>query len=205
VTHPTRKILYGLAALAILTSSALAAGDGWRIFDVFQRNKAKRIEMLIVTGNYVQSRVLAEVIQYATKQPILLLPTGNEKDIMYFLGPKMEALEIEEADYVQLIDFLQPKKVLFLGNAAYTDPSYIDTLHDLVATWVVNNDDWEQIAFSVEEMLQVRKLAFNYLVLLEQLAERGRDAPKVSISKKYNQAKTIFSSYKTKEAGWSPK
>ena len=111
MTHPTRKILYGLAALAILTSSALAAGDGWRILDVFQRNKAKRIEILIVTGNYVQSRVLAEVIQYATKQPILLLPTGNEKDIMYFLGPKMEALEIEETDYVQLIDFLQPKKV----------------------------------------------------------------------------------------------
>ena len=75
--------------------------------------RAQRVEILIVTSNHIKSKLLADLIQYETGQPILLLPTGNETEDMFFLLPTGESDEINKTDFVRFVDFLQPKNVLF--------------------------------------------------------------------------------------------
>ena len=180
------------ANLAILPAEA-----GWlNPLSWFRKNKAKRVDSLIITGNYVKSRILAELIQRETKQPILLLPSGEEVNVMFFLTPTDETLEIKKQDYLKFIDFLQPKRALFLGNEAYSPSEYMEPLKDEIPVWSVTNNDWEKIVFSVGEFLKLKHLGFDYLVLTNQLDDDGRLKPASSTD--------IFGGYRTKRGYWSP-
>jgi hypothetical protein len=198
--------LQAVAALIMLTCLAPGAhAELKNPFAFLAKKRQKRIKTLIVTGNYVKSRMLAELIQFRTKQPILLLPTGKEDTTMYFLGPELQALEVHRDDYAKFIAFLQPKKVVFLGDKTYAAPEYIDKLKPVATTWAVNSENWEQIAFSVEEVLKIRKLTFDYLVLIKQLEEK--DDPKPSVMMKPHTEGTVddavFKGFRTREGTWS--
>ncbi len=198
--------VYFFAAAFLFTAVAPSASAG--PFSFLNPKNPKRIKTLIVTGNFVKSRMLAELIQFRTNQPILLLPTGSEETTMYFLGPDLQAYEIDQDDFKDFVAFLQPKKVLFLGDRNYAPPEYIDELGEVATTWVVNSGDWEQIAFSVEEVMRIRKLTFDYLVLLKQLEERDRPKPSIMINPKGEKRVVptdkaeIFKKYETKGSSW---
>jgi len=199
-------VVYFFAAVFLFTAVAPSASAG--PFSFLNPKNPKRIKTLIVTGNFVKSRMLAELIQFRTNQPILLLPTGNEEGTMYFLGPELQAYELEPANFKDFVAFLQPKKVLFLGDKNYAPPEFIDELGEVATTWVVNSGDWEQIAFSVEEVMRIRKLTFDYLVLLKQLEERDRPKPSIMINPKGEKRVVptdkaeIFKKYETKGNSW---
>jgi len=195
---------FAAAFLFIAVAPSASAGP----FSFLNPKNSKRIKTLIVTGNFVKSRMLAELIQFRTKQPILLLPTGNEERTMYFLGPDLQAYEIDRDDFKDFVAFLQPKKVLFLGDKNYSPSEYIEELEKVTTTWVVNSSDWEQIAFSVEDVMSIRKLTFDYLVLLKQLEERDRPKPSIMINPKGEKRvipvdkADIFKKYETKGTSW---
>ena len=198
--------VYFFAAAFLLTAVAPLASAG--PFGFLNPKNPRRIKTLIVTGNFVKSRMLAELIQFRTKQPILLLPTGSEGSTMYFLGPELQAYEVDQENFKDFVAFLQPKKVLFLGDKNYSPPEYIEKLEDVATTWVVNSGDWEQIAFSVEDVMRIRKLTFDYLVLLKQLEERDRPKPSIMINPKGEKRVVpddkadIFKKYETKGNSW---
>ena len=198
--------VYFFAAAFLFTAVAPSASAG--PFSFLNPKNSKRIKTLIVTGNFVKSRMLAELIQFRTKQPILLLPTGNEESTMYFLGPDLQAYEIDRDAFKDFVAFLQPKKVLFLGDKNYSPSEYIEELEKVATTWVVNSSDWEQIAFSVEDVMSIRKLTFDYLVLLKQLEERDRPKPSIMINPKGEKRVVppdkadIFKKYETKGTSW---
>ena len=163
---------FSLTALALILFGSTPVYAG---FLDFLKKKPKRVETLIVTGNFIKSRILAELVQDESKQPVLLLPTGNEDDVCYYLPPKGQAQEIESKDFISFVEFLQPRKVLFLGNAQYASPDFHKALLDNdVVTWAVTNDDWEQIANSVGETMKIKNLYFDYLVLLNQIDAEGK-------------------------------
>ncbi len=191
-SNPFKLLVVGVTILSFATTSN---ASWWNPLNWMERNRAKRVETLLVTSNYVKSRILAELVQFEIKQPILLLPTANEPETIYFLSPTKETLEISKDDYLKFIDFLQPNKVLFLGNDSYVSDEYIALTRDRVATWSIANDDWETIAFSVGEMLRLKHLGFDYLVLLNQLDENGRLKPAASTD--------FFGGYITNEK-WTP-
>jgi hypothetical protein len=166
------KRTFFLSTLAIVLLGSLPVHAG--LSGIFKK-KPRRVETLIITGNFIKSRILAELVQDESKQPVLLLPTGNEDDVCYYLPPKGQSLEIEAKDFISFVEFLQPRKVLFLGNAQYASPDYHQALlqHNIV-TWAVTNDDWEQIANSVGETMKIKNLYFDYLVLLNQIDAEGK-------------------------------
>ena len=168
----------------------------WNPVSWFKKKGPQRAETLVITGNYVKSRLLAELIQFKSKQPILLLPTGNESDIMFFLTPTEETLEVKKDDYLKFIHFLDPKRVLFLGNELYTPSSYIEQLTDHLPVWSVTNNDWEKIALSVEELLKIKHLEYDYLVLLHQLDDKGHLKPAASTE--------TIGGYTTRGRYWNP-
>jgi hypothetical protein len=154
--------------LGTLLTAAPAAQAEWYKPSTWFKKKDKRVDLLIVTGNYVNSRLLAELIQLENKQPVLVLPSGEDK-IMYALGPNKDAIEIKPENYRSFVKFLRPKQVLFLGDNQYVPQKYIDAVKDDVAIWSITNADWEQTAISAGRMLKMKKLSFDYLVLVNQL------------------------------------
>jgi hypothetical protein len=167
----TRKFF--LSTLAIVLFGSIAPVHAG-LFDLFKK-KPRRVKTMIVTGNFIKSRILAELVQDEINQPVLLLPTGNEDDVCYYLPPKGDALEVEAKDFISFVEFLQPRKVLFLGNDQYAAPAYHKALlQNSIVTWAVTNDDWEQIANSVGETLKIKNLYFDYLVLLNQIDAQGQ-------------------------------
>ena len=190
------KYLYSIPVIwlcMVLTSHAA----WWNPVSWFKKKGPKRAETLVITGNYVKSRILAELIQTKNKQPILLLPTGNESDTMFFITPIEDTLEVKKEDFLKFINFLDPERVLSLGNEAYTPAEYIEPLKDQIPVWSVTNNDWETIAFGVEELLKIKRLGYDYLVLLNQLDDKGRLKPAASTQ--------TFGGYKTKGRYWAPK
>ena len=153
---------------------AANAAANWRL-PKLGKKKPKRIEALVVTGNFVESRVLAELIQQRLEQPMLLLPTGSEDDRCYYVPPSGQSLEVDDGDFLEFVRFLRPKKVLFLGSERYAPQAFHDKLIGAeIPTWAINNEDWGQIAASTEDLLQVKNLHLDYLVLIEQVDADGR-------------------------------
>ena len=115
---------------------------------------------------------------------------------MFFLTPTDDTLEVKKDDYLKFINFLNPKRVLFIGNESFTPPEYIEPLKDRLPVWSVTNNDWQKIAFSVEELLKLKRLGYDYLVLLNQLDDQGRLKPAASTES--------FGGYRTNRKYWAP-
>jgi hypothetical protein len=186
-----------VAVLVLLTVSAGTLHAEWYKPTTWFQKNPKRVEVLLVTGNFVKSRVLAELIQKHLKQPILLLPSGEEGDALYFLLPNGETGAVAAEDYVKFVDFLNPKQVLFLGNKDYAPDNYLDDLGESVAVPViVRDDDWNKIAFSAGELLKIKKLYYNYLVIMNQIDEQGNLIP-VPVEQ-------VFGGFITRGEAWPP-
>ncbi len=184
-----------IVGLSIICVNA-AQASWWNPFSWFSGKKIKRIDTLLITGNYVKSRVLVELIQMELKQPILLLPTGEEGDSFFFLAHNRETFQVKREDYPRFINFLQPKKVMFIGNQDYCPHEYMDIIKEQVPVWSIPNDNWEMIAFSVGDVLKVKKLGFDYMVLQNQLDAGGKIKPPATTD--------VFGGYMTNRKYWTP-
>lgn len=174
-----------------------AHAEWWKPTTWFSTGKPRRIEFLVVTGNYVKSRVLAELIQRETKQPILLLPSGKEKESLYYIMPNGESGAVELKHFVEFVNFLQPKQVLYLGNELYAPDEYLKQLENAHTVSVaIREDDWDQIAYSVGDLLKLKRLYYDYLVLMNQMDEFGNVIPPTR--------EKVFGGFLTKDDQWPP-
>lgn len=191
------KRMYCLSIVLVSLSFVnVGHAQWWNPKSWMKGKRAKRVEILIVTSNHIKSKLLADLIQYETGQPVLLLPTGNETEDMFFLLPTGESDEINKGDFVRFVDFLQPKNVLFLGDESYVPSEFIEEIKDVVGSWSVPGNNWELIAFSVGDMLKLKHLGLDYLVLLNQLDNRGRIKPPASTE--------VYGGFATKKKFWKP-
>lgn len=163
-----------LATVLVVLACLLPAVGCRSIRDMFSRNR--EYDTLVVTGNYVDSRLLAELIQDAREHPILLLPTG-EDPVMYLLGAEGAATRIQPEDLEWLVDYLSPRTIIFLGDESYAPKAYRDRLKDRWAVATYDNGDWEVIARSVGELLDIKDLEEDYRELRRKLDRRGRVKP----------------------------
>ena len=158
--------------------------------NVFQYWSGKsRVDTLMVTGNYAKSRLLAELVQSKTKQPILLVEPGTRGEEMYFLPAAPEALAVEKAKFVEFVDFLlQPQdqkrarrhkqgRVVFIGDTDFVPQEFVDTLRDRFPTFIVASDNWQNNAEALARLFKYKKLPQHYSDLLAQLAAADAQAP----------------------------
>jgi len=137
-----------------------------------------RVDTLLITGNYSKSRLLGELFQHKTKQPIILVsPTAGGATELFFLPSGPEAMAIEGDKYVEFVDFLQPKRILFLGGDSYTPSAYVDKLRDRYPTILVTSNDWQKNAEAVATLIKDRRLPKRYMDYLIQLGEFDGEPP----------------------------
>ena len=128
---------------------------------------SKDVSTLVITGNYTKPRVLAELVQGETKQPILLLTQSNGK--IFFMPSNGPCLEVQDAEFSNFIKFLKPKQIIILGDTNYVPESYSKRIDPSQTTIRVDNKDWYQVAVTVGKILDKTYLASNFKKLCEQI------------------------------------
>jgi len=162
----------GFVLVAILWTGCSEAGAGFFDRVPFLRNWStkNRVDSLIITGNYAKSRLLAEVAQHKTKQPVILIsPTVDDSSEVYFMPSNPEAMVVDDDKYVEFVDFLRPRRLIFLGDESYMPPRYVDALRGRYPTVVVASRDWLKNAQALSDLLEWGKLPEVYSGYLAKL------------------------------------
>ena len=85
-----KPVKFVLLLLAVVFTSATFAAVPW-----FANGPKREVQTLVITGNYKSPRLLAELIQYESRQPYLLLPPQDSGDTrIIFCPPKSNSLQI---------------------------------------------------------------------------------------------------------------
>ena len=136
----------------------------------------RKPETLIITANYVSPRLMAELIQYESGQPYLLLPAEGDAVQKIFLCPRKakEAIVIPEEQIGRFVDFLGAKRIIILGGTNYVPEKYARMLNPNTPVMRVTGNDWERIAEEMKFMLNLSKLHKNFKRLRAQLVTPGR-------------------------------
>ncbi|NOY81468.1 MAG: hypothetical protein GXP31_10745 [Kiritimatiellaeota bacterium] len=166
-----------VAGLALTVTADAGLLSKLNVFRYF--SKKSRVETLLITGNIARSRLLAEMIQFKTGQPVLLISPSASGEQLYFLPAADEAGAIETAKYVEFIDYLHPERIVFLGGPQYVPQQFVDQVKDRYPSLMVTGDDWTKNAEALGKIFRVRKLARRYAELLQQI-EAAPTAPRTS-------------------------
>lgn len=158
------SLLFG-AVVSLATFSANAGFWDW--LTPYQ-GPDKDIITLIITGNFTKSRLLADLIQLETKQPILLLPSTPGGQI-FFIPAKDEAMEVVNEDFSRFVKFINPKQILILGDTRYVPKEYIDKIDPSQTIWNISNKNWQEVAVSAGKILDITNLAGDFKKLCEDI------------------------------------
>lgn len=166
----SHRVVFALVSLLVVGSWCQASWYN----PVSWFKKDKSYETLIVTGNYVDSRLLAELIQRQKHHPILLLPSGNETDTLFFLGPNGKAVKLDKDNYLWLVNYIEPKTILFLGDEHFAPTEYSQQVKDKYAILAYDSKDWSNIAVSCGELFGIKHLAGDFSQLRSRIDDDGK-------------------------------
>jgi hypothetical protein len=151
--------------LVAVAGACVVAHAGWPTW-----GRGRRVETLLVTGNFAKSRLLAELYQLQTKQPILLIsPEGAGRDQLFFLPSVPEAMTLEPEKYAEWVEYLRPGRIIFLGDTAFVPAAYIDQVRGRFPTVVLNSRDWLDNAKALGSLIKDKGLAKLYGSYFEKL------------------------------------
>lgn len=105
-------------------------------------------DTLLVTGNFAESRLLGEVAQLKTKQPLIIIsPEADGNHIYYFPYKESKALELKQEEYLEFIEtMLRPKKIVFLGGDDIVAKDFSDAVKANYTALTLKGDDWTKNA-----------------------------------------------------------
>ncbi len=168
-----KSSLFAVALLASVWSNA----DFWKFTRPFNEAPSETISTLVVIGNYAEPRILAELIQRETRQPILLLPAKG-KDGIYFMPPQKRnaapAMKIPVDELPNFVNLLGPKQIMILGDSRYVNKELTDRITPNRTVVAINNQEWEAVAQSVGRLLNLTNLADDFKKLLAQFRDENQ-------------------------------
>lgn len=165
----SKSIKSVLLLLTIVTACVASAAVPW-----FANGPKREIRTLIITGNYKSPRLLAELIQYESRQPYILLPSLNDENKQFiFCPPKGTSLPIREEKFDKFVRFINPRRIIVLGNEAYAPAQYIDMLDKAIPILRIESTNWYRVAEELTELLHLSNLDSSYRKLREQMLDKG--------------------------------
>ena len=131
----------------------------------------QKISTLVITGNYAKPRIIAELIQAETRQPILLLPAEGQ-DSAYFMPPEKDggkAMKVPFNELTNFINFVGPKQILVLGNTKYVADKYYDKISKEQTICRITSNNWQRVANTVGKYLNLPNLPGDYKSLSSKM------------------------------------
>ena len=161
-----KQILYVLvAAVTFMTAFNAEA----LTFNPFKRAGRVRANNLILTGNYLPSRLLADVAQYYSKQPILLISRDVDGASQLFYSPSTNnnATPVSADDFMTIVEYVKPKRIVVLGGDDFVQKEFIDLARSKYSVLILDSDDWTRNAATLGDLLKADKLAITYKQFLK--------------------------------------
>lgn len=151
----TLKITLSLMVLAVLVLGTSCT--------LFKRSGRARVHTLMFTGNYLDSRLLAELAQYKTKQPIIFVESDGAGEQLFLLPTfGSQAEQISKSDLLDVVAFLNPKRVAFLGDSSYVPAEYISMLQGKFEVITFASSDWSNNAQGLGALLNQSRLKYDF-------------------------------------------
>lgn len=161
--------IFTAAVCSLCISTSIFASSWWtRPYEGARQN----VSTLFVTANIDMPRILADVIQYSTRQPYLLVPARGEGKIFLCVAQK-NAKEIRAADVTRFINFINPQQIIVLGDERMISPKYLELLPGNQTVLTIYNDDWNQVAATLSLFLNKSNIKYDFKKLSEEY-KRGR-------------------------------
>jgi len=145
-----------VAAVAVIACNIPLNAGSWDWTRPYKMPE-KNVNTLIVTGNYRKPRLLAELIQVETKQPILLVPSSSDGKI-FFMPDKDQAMAVELEDLTDFIKYLKPGKIIVLGDKRFVPDKYLKAIDPAQTVISVSNKDWYKVSKTVTRILSLTYL-----------------------------------------------
>ena len=167
-----RTLFLAIAAMVL----GLSVRSGAAVMNPFQHDGRVKAHTILLTGNYVQSRVLAELAQYYTKQPVLIIsPDAEGANQVYYMPNSREAKQIPADEFMDVVNFITPKRVIILGNSDYVPASFGKELREKYSVISLDSADWSKNAASLSEILDEKRLKtkFEEYVRTASLSQRN--------------------------------
>jgi len=141
-------------------------------------NKETDVSTLIVTGYSLHSRLLADLLQFHTKQPVVFITSPNAKEVLFVPAqrkdvPAQKPLKVSAAEFHNFVNFAHPKQVVLLGEEKFIPKHYRDVLNPNIKTYALTDKDWKIIATQCEELFGISGLAAKFQAELDRLARGG--------------------------------
>ncbi|MDD3119404.1 MAG: hypothetical protein PHQ27_09510 [Victivallales bacterium] len=168
------KILV-VSLLCLATSIPSWAG----FWDWTQPYKGPRrdIVSLIVTANYRDTLLLAQLVQYHTKQPFILLPAKGQKQIFFWPARQSAALEISEKDLSRFIAFLNPQRIIVIGAENVVGRKYLNMIPHDQTVMVIYNENWQKVADALDGIMRAPSISVDFERLRGELNNGALYAP----------------------------
>lgn len=165
-----RKKIAGVIFAAIISTSILPLyASSWNWTRPYKMPE-KNIQSLVIVGNYRQPRLLAELVQSETKQPILVVPASGEGNV-YFMPADREdkTMEITQNDLTDFIKFVNPDKIIVLGDKRYVPERYLAAIDPKQTVITVTNKEWAEVAKTTSRILDLKYLIRDFKAQQELL------------------------------------
>jgi hypothetical protein len=121
------------------------------------KDPSKTVNTLVIIGNYRNPRLMADIIQAETNQPILLVPAGSDGKI-FFMPAKDTTMSIEFDDLRDFIKYLKPERIVVLGDERYVPKKYLKQIAPSQTVISVTNKSWKKIAAMTQEVMNLTYL-----------------------------------------------
>ena len=130
----------------------------------------KNIETLIIVGNYRQPRLLADLVQNETKQPLLVVPAAGESKIFFMPADREDkTMEVKLEDMTDFIKFVKPNKIIVLGDKRYVPEKFLSVIDPSQTIIIVTNKDWAMVAQATSRILDLKYLIKDFKAQQELL------------------------------------
>ena len=155
------KVVAVFAAGIVALSAQADVWDWTRPF----KGPGRHVNTLVITGNYKRPLALAQLIRAESRQPYLLVPAQESglKDVFFCpVNERTAATKLRPEDISRFVRFLNPGKVIVLGDTRYVPESYVPELDGRIPIVRIDCDDWVRNAEMLGSLLSLNHLERDY-------------------------------------------
>lgn len=141
----------------------------------FKRNGRVKATSLIIAGNFVESRLLAELSQYYSKQPMLVVSPDVDGGYQLFFMPAVnQASPVSPDEFMDIVKYVNPKRIIVLGNESFVPAKFIDQTRSSYSVVSLDSDNWSKNAATMGELLKIKKLQALFDEYKKNMEEAGK-------------------------------
>ena len=133
------------------------------------RRANKDIHTLVITGDTGAPKIIADLIMAEIKQPYIQLPGNSSDKIAFFAAHQKKGIEIKRSDFTRFIDFVNPDRVLILGDESIVAKEYRDMISKAQTVVIIYADNWQNVANNLGKMFNMTYLPKDFAEFYDKI------------------------------------